>query len=187
MLCRPQGRWILGMFGVFSRVSSKCIFFYIQVIFHGQVALIIKLSCFKYLVTFILVPSARGFCKKRRHSMTVLLREMCFTIRYFFPCFHVSRDQSNSRNKIFEKSHPESNPVGFSRQKSVGNIDKLAMLAYTSPNVHEHHQAWKHLKIGNEICEKTLLLFVLLGPCAWIPTYISVFSKENGYMSTSIG
>ena len=146
MLCRPQRGRILRIFVVFSRVSSKCIFFYIQVIFHGQVALIIKLSCFKYLVTYILVLSARGFCERRRHSTIVLLREMCLIIRNLFPCFHVSGDQSNSRNKIFEKSHPESNPVGFRRQTSAGNIDKLAMLAYTSPKVHEHHQTWKHLQ-----------------------------------------
>jgi len=29
---------------------------------------------------------------------------------------------------------------GFSRQRSVGNIDKLAMLAHTLHNVHEHHE-----------------------------------------------
>jgi len=122
----------LGIFGAFSRVTSTCIYFYIQVIFHGQVALITKLSCFKYLVTYIFVLSARGFCKRRRHSITMLSRDMCLTIRNLFPCFHVSRDQSNSRNKIFENSHPESNPVGFCRQTSVGDIDKLASSAYTS-------------------------------------------------------
>jgi len=61
---QTAGRQILGIFGGFSRVTSTCIFFYIQVIFHGQVALITKLSCFKYLVTYILVLSTRGFCKK---------------------------------------------------------------------------------------------------------------------------
>jgi len=43
-------------------------------------------------------------------------------------------------NKIFEKSHPESNQVGCSRQRSVGNINELAILAHTLHNVHEHHQ-----------------------------------------------
>jgi len=71
------------------------------------------------------------------------------TIRNVFPCSRVSRDQptdnrewdqSKSRNKIFEKSHPESNQVGSRRQRSEGNIDELAMLAHTLHNVHEHHQ-----------------------------------------------
>jgi len=56
----------------------------------------------------------------------MLFREIRSTNRNLFPCSHlnrnqstVSRNQSKSRNKIFEKSHPESNPVGFSRQRSV--------------------------------------------------------------------
>jgi len=63
------------------------------------------------------------------------------------------------------------------------------MLAHTLYNVHEHHETRNIGKVVNEMCaiEKYCFFLHLLVPVLNYNIYIGVISKENGYMSTSMG